>query len=303
MARRSKQRSTTKTTPAATQKMPGQVKADAELVSNIMDEIKRLDSQAIAHDSQRIFGIGNVVVDRLYGGDLGAAEKTGKRHATYRALAKDPHLPISHCHLWKAVNVVIQRPHLPSECRDGLSATHQMSLLSVKDAEVRNQLALEALNEKLSKRALEQRIKDWRKNQTTKTGGRKPMSALDQLRKHTAAAAAVVATRSDELLADDIPTAEFQEANKDLNCHLGVLTRLCDEIAYLLGAEPGTVPVESPFVSPVKQTANHTSTAGMEMAATNGDGSHAEMATTHDQFEFTGIPEYEPEDEFVEVDV
>lgn len=112
---------------------------------------------------------------------------------------------MSHVALWNAVALVEQLEQLPAPIGNSLSVSHHRVLLALRDPDAKRELAQQAVDEQLSKRALAERVRLARHNGDGRSrGGRPPQPTFVKVLKHLETALQAAGT--------DLPTPETVRA-------------------------------------------------------------------------------------------
>jgi len=156
--------------------LPGATELAPDLLDRAVEDINRIYR---AHGLATARAIGEYVVTAFFAGDLDAALRRSRSHATWRALAGREDLLVSHSHLWSCVQVLDQLRRLPDDIGEALSISHHRRLLTLRDEEARTRLAEAAVAEELSVRELEARVAAQRaEEQAGERRGRKPLPRI-----------------------------------------------------------------------------------------------------------------------------
>jgi hypothetical protein len=106
--------------------------------------------------------MGRYLVEHFGGGDVQRYLEHGRLTVSYRSLAAREDLLVSASLLNRCVGIMIQVRRLPPEQSWALTVTHHRILLPVCDPEVQQALAREVVQQGLSTRQLEARVKSWK---------------------------------------------------------------------------------------------------------------------------------------------
>lgn len=136
--------------------LPGELEVDEDLLDTVIPEINAL---YVRQGLQMVEAIGELLLDRLFDGDLEAFHTRGSRHQSLRALAQRSDLQLSYSQIWNCLAVLGQLRVLPRELGRALSMHHHKALLPVKDPDIKRSLAEKAVREELSYRALREEVK------------------------------------------------------------------------------------------------------------------------------------------------
>ena len=138
----------TRTTMANDDKLTTLAPGEAALDANLLDEaVEHINSIYVGKGLELAVAVGELVLERFFDGDPAAFADRGRKHVSFRALAKRDDLRMSFSHVWKSVAVVVQMRALPEGARDALSFSHQVLLLPVKDEKKKASLARRALEQ------------------------------------------------------------------------------------------------------------------------------------------------------------
>lgn len=161
---------------AAPPALPGATELAPDLLDRAVEDINRIYR---AHGLETARAIGEYVVTTFFAGDLDAALRHSRTHATWRALAGRDDLLVSYSNLWSCVQVLDQLHRLPEDIGAALSVSHHRRLLALRDEDARARLAEAAVAEDLTVRELEERIAAQRaETQVGERRGRKPLPRI-----------------------------------------------------------------------------------------------------------------------------
>ena len=223
-----------KTTKTAVAPAPaGETTVDVALVDQVAAELNHIHATSTLATAR---AVGELLVTRFFGGDAARFHERGKGHASFRQLGERDDLAFSYSFLWNACAVVEQLRLLPPDLRDALPLSHHRLLLTVKDPEVKEKLAREAVAQGLSKRALEAAVKDGRPEVAPESRpGRRPLPAfvkgLTRLR-------AAVALAGSEEVAGAVAKMEKDKAREllgELDAQMAALGRLRAQVEAAVG--------------------------------------------------------------------
>jgi hypothetical protein len=152
--------------------LPGETMVDETLVAEAAQEVNRIHA---AKGLEAYRASGEYLLATFFGGDLAAFGKKGKKHASFRALAKRDDIAVKHTGLWYSVALLAQLRQLPQDIGTALPMSHHRLLIPVKDEKAKLDLAREAVEGKLAKREFEARVRAVRKQKSpTATGAGRP---------------------------------------------------------------------------------------------------------------------------------
>jgi hypothetical protein len=155
--------------------MPGAGKVDQKLVDGAVAEINRLHR---IKKFEAVQAIGQYVLETFFEGKFDYFHHHGRKHASFRALAKHEDLRMSYVTLRNAVAFVEQMKLLPAKVATALPYSHHKLLLPVSTEE-KKELAEKAVEKDLSSRELEQEVRKIRAKPGAKRGpGRRPDPAF-----------------------------------------------------------------------------------------------------------------------------
>jgi hypothetical protein len=155
---------------------PSQATPLALLVDGAVDHINRI---YIRKGLEVAIEVGRYVLDTFFDGDSALVADHGKDQPTFRALADRDDLMMSHAAIWRAVRIAVQLPALPEQAATLLPYTHHTLLLPIRDRTTKAELAQAAINDGLTSRDFEARVKEARQaEKTDNRGGRQPLPAF-----------------------------------------------------------------------------------------------------------------------------
>jgi hypothetical protein len=130
--------------------------ADQLLIEEATRHIRKVVGETV---HQGALSVGTYILDRFFCGDIERVVlRSPTKHASFRLLAKrcgTPELPISKSWLHSAVGLAIMHRALPEDAAfRKLPPTHQVALLPLRQPQVIEGLARQALAERLSSREL-----------------------------------------------------------------------------------------------------------------------------------------------------
>ena len=152
--------------------LPGAGKVNQGLVDTAVAEINRLHR---VKKFEAAKAIGEYLLEKFFEGKYENFHSHGRKHASFRALAKREDLSISYVSLRNSVAFVEQLRLLPARVASALPYSHHKLLLPVSTVEEKKELAEKAVDKDLSKRELEREVRKVRARTVTKRGpGRRP---------------------------------------------------------------------------------------------------------------------------------
>ena len=150
-------------------------RASDPVVEEAMGEIRRIWNSGLRDTVVRL---GQYLIQTFYGGVEAARSLQPTKEASLRELmARADELPVSAHALRSAVRVALVVRELPRATSTALSASHHEQLSTVRDREVRLQLAQEAVRRDLTVQQLGARV---RQEQPPHAGGRRRKHPLDR---------------------------------------------------------------------------------------------------------------------------
>lgn len=151
--------------------LPGGVAMDEGMLDQAVQDLNNIYSVKGLETAK---SIGDYVVDSFFGGDLAQARKSGKKHVSYRALAKREDLLVSYSFISNSVALLEQLKQLPEDVSSSLTWTHHKLLLPVKNEKTKLKLAKRAVNKGLTKRALGDEVRAAREMEKGSDGRGRP---------------------------------------------------------------------------------------------------------------------------------
>jgi len=151
--------------------LPGWTEIDEDLIDKTVQEINRY---YIQRGLDLLLGVGEHVLRTFFGNDYDRFRREGRRHVSFRALAKHPDLALSHVQIWYAVNVTVQFDELPESLAYQLPASHHKLLLPVADRKKKVRLAEKAVKEGLTKRDFQAVVAEARATMPKSSHGGRP---------------------------------------------------------------------------------------------------------------------------------
>lgn len=209
--------------------LPGENDVDAALVDQVVGDLNQI-YRVKGMETAR--AVGELLLARFFDGDPARFHERGKDHVSFRQLAERDDLSFSHAFLWNACAVVEQLRLLPEDLASALPLSHHKLLLTVKDPAEKERLAREAVAQGLSKRALEEAVKETRPEVPPESRpGRKPLPAV--VKGLTRLKAAVALAGSEELGALDADRA--REVLAELDVQVAALGRIREALKAAAG--------------------------------------------------------------------
>jgi hypothetical protein len=170
--------------------MPGAGKLDQKLVDTAVVEINRLHREK---KIEAVKAMGEFVVKTFFNDNFAHFHSHGRKHASFRALAKREDLSVGYVTIRNSVAFVEQLKMLPAKAATELPASHHRLLLPVASVEDKKTLAAKAMVEGLSARDLEQEVRKLRSKSGAKRGpGRRPDPAFVVACRHLTKVVAIV---------------------------------------------------------------------------------------------------------------
>ena len=155
--------------------LPGADSIDGALLDRAVHELNQV---FCAKGLETARAIAEVVIEVFFGGSVEHFKARSGSHISFVELKKRADLQVSYQFVWNSCAVYDQLRLLPRDVVDALPMSHQKLLLPVKNQEQKVALALAAVQEKLGKRAFEERIKLVRNAESTSKAGRPPLPAF-----------------------------------------------------------------------------------------------------------------------------
>lgn len=155
--------------------LPGGATLDTGLVDRAVQELNRV-YQAKGIETAR--AVAKVVIDAFFAGNVDEFNARKGTHISFAELKKRSDLRVSYQFVWNSCAVYDQLRVLPESLASELPLAHQKLLIPVKDADQKVALARAAVEENLSKRELEERIKQLRSVESKSGSGRPPLPAF-----------------------------------------------------------------------------------------------------------------------------
>lgn len=155
--------------------LPGETGVDPRLLDDLVAAIR-----AASHDGglEGALAVADVVLSRLFRGDLEAFRRSSRTHETFRALQAHPDLGMSRSALWYALAVREQITALPPAVALALPLAHHKVLLTVDGTVEKVALAERAVRENLSRRDLERIVRNQTPASVVRKAGRPPLPAF-----------------------------------------------------------------------------------------------------------------------------
>ena len=208
--------------------LPGEHVVDEELLGEVVSEI---NARYVRQGLKLAKSIGELLLDRFFGGDLGAFRNRGKRHLSLRALARRNDLQISYVQLWNCLSVLAQLRELPPQIGQSLSMHHHKALLPLRDASTKRALAERAVHDKLSYRQLQEEVRLARANNRVRRPGRPRLPRwVKGLRRIVETLGEVNGVRVDKHDFDYFDTHQARDLVEDLEAQIASLQRLKNDI-------------------------------------------------------------------------
>lgn len=156
--------------------LPGAGAVDQRLVDKAVAEINRLHR---IKKFEAVRAIGDYVLETFFEGRFDSFHHHGRKHASFRAVARHEGLEVSHVTLRNAVAFVEQMRLLPTKVANALPYSHHRALLPVTSVEEKKALAEKAVEKGMSSRVLEQEVRKIRTKPGARRGpGRHPAPAF-----------------------------------------------------------------------------------------------------------------------------
>jgi hypothetical protein len=165
--------------------LPGEVAVDEALICAVVTRINEIHRRRGLETAREI---GEHLLAAFFGGHIEAFRAKGKKHASLRALADRQDLDISSTTIWYSIAVLEQLRQLPGDIGAALPMSHHRLLLPVKNNQLREELAREAVQHGLTKRDLEAKIKGLNESTEQSNGVRPGRPVLPGWAKGLAAA-------------------------------------------------------------------------------------------------------------------
>jgi hypothetical protein len=152
--------------------LPGQARVSEDLLDRAVADLRRIHTKRGLEMAREV---GQYVLRVFFDNDGETFEQAARGHSTFRSLARDPRVGLSHSYIWYAARVEIQIRHMPREVAYELPLSHHRLLVSVHDQPLKLRLAKEAANRRLSKRAFKSLIDRHYTPGRKGRAGRKPL--------------------------------------------------------------------------------------------------------------------------------
>jgi hypothetical protein len=170
--------------------MPGGAKLDLKLVDTAVTEINRLHREK---KIEAVRAMGEYVVKMFFNDNFGHFHSHGRKHASFRALAKREDLSVGYVTIRNSVAFVEQLKVLPAKVTSALPFSHQVALLPLPTVEAKKELAEKAVEKEMSKRDIEQEVRKIRAKPGAKRApGRRPDPAFVVACRHLTKVVAIV---------------------------------------------------------------------------------------------------------------
>jgi hypothetical protein len=180
---------------------------------------------------QLALAIGRVVIEELYGGDLGAWRERGPKEHTLRQLVLHPSLEISASSLYRAIAMYELKVRIGNHRMwDVLTTCHIRTVLGLPEQEQRRLLEL-AVREELTTLALEGAAGEVRRQSKASRGGRPRKPRFARSIEHAEKALADESTVFGDLDALESMTPSERD---ELERRLSFVHQRCDELAVLI---------------------------------------------------------------------
>jgi len=160
-----------------------EIDPDAPISPEVLDEVvATLSNLTRSSHLELALKVGEIVVTRLYGGDLQALRHRGRKEASFRKLAAHRRLPFSPSTLWRDVAIYELVQRMPGLAKTKhLGVAHLRAVVGLPQS-VQERLLKAAETERWSKGRLEDRAAKHRRREEGKAGRRPLPVALRQLR-------------------------------------------------------------------------------------------------------------------------
>jgi HTH domain found in ParB protein len=191
----------------------------------------RINQIVGATSLQLALSVGSIVVEDLYGGDLGRWRRRGPKERSLRQLANEPSLSISASALYRAMAIYELRVRMHDHPMwEALSVCHIRAVLGLPEHEQRRLLDL-ALERQWSSKALEEAVASIRCVLKSSRGGRPRKPRFVRSIEH-----AERAMLDDDTVFGDLEAlyAMPSEERQDLARRLSFVRRRCDELSALI---------------------------------------------------------------------
>jgi hypothetical protein len=162
--------------PANSELHPPEDEPSDDLLDEAVDRINRI---FVRQGVEVALDVGRYVLDTFFDGDPDRVGDRGKDSPTFQALSAREDLRMRPGWIWRAVRLVVQLQALPEAAATELPYTHHTLLLPIHSEDAKAELAQLAIDEGLSTREFEAKVKEARRaEKTDKRGGRKPLPAF-----------------------------------------------------------------------------------------------------------------------------
>ena len=170
--------------------MPGAAKLDPKLVDNAVAEINRLHR---VKKIEAVQAMGDYVMTTFFNDNFAYFHSHGRKHASFRALAKREDLSVGYVTIRNAVAFVEQLKVLPAKFATALPMGHHRALLPLRTADDKKTLAEKAIEKNLSREDLQLEVRKVRSKAGAKQGpGRRPDPAFVVACRHLTKVVAIV---------------------------------------------------------------------------------------------------------------
>ena len=171
-----------------------------DLVATAVREINRI---YVTKTLETYLAIGRYVLETFFEGDFEVFRSRRRSDENFKALAQREDLMVSATTLWRSVAVLQQSRGLPGEVARGLSISHHLELLKVKDEERKAGLARAAVEEGMSRGELAEEIRGERgggeeeEDEAGEPVNRSPLVVKELVRTRTAVDRLALAARGE----------------------------------------------------------------------------------------------------------
>lgn len=142
-----------------------------------LDEaVSHLNHLCVTKGLEMACGMGDYILKTFFKGKFENFHKWGSKHSTFKALMEREDTHFSASGLWYSVRIAEQVKSLPDkEIAMALPPTHHKMLTSIKDEDIRAELAEQAVSENMSSRDFQELV---RENREEFSSGRPPLPAF-----------------------------------------------------------------------------------------------------------------------------
>lgn len=156
--------------------LPGEAEVEAELLDQAVQTINQIHAGKTLETARMV---GEYVLQTFFADDPESFRARGKKHVSFRELAKRDDLHPSYAFIWRAVSVVDQLRLLPEDVVAALPYTHHAALLPVRDEGAKKRLAQRAAEKGWTSRKLLDEVRKVRaKEKGAHKAGRPPLPAF-----------------------------------------------------------------------------------------------------------------------------